>query len=164
MSTFVSVGNATQSFCRLLDEVARLATTLPQPVIVQHGDTPFQSDFCRAIRFLEMGEFERLMAEADLLILHAGAGSVIHAVRAGNVPVIMPRKTAYGEIVDDHQGEFARALEATGRVVIADEPVHLAAAVRRALELQLVATKPIGMSSMADVVGETLAGYARRFL
>jgi hypothetical protein len=36
MSTFVSVGNATQSFSRLLDAVIDIAPTLPQPVIFQY--------------------------------------------------------------------------------------------------------------------------------
>lgn len=163
MSTFVSVGNATQSFCRLLDEVARLALTLPQPVIVQHGETSFRSDACRAIPFIGMSEFERLVADAELLILHAGAGSVIHAVRAGKVPVVMPRRTAYGEHVDDHQVEFAKALEVAGRVVVVDEPMQLTEAVRRALELQRSGTRTAGASAMLGLVDETLAGYARKF-
>lgn len=135
--------------------------TLPQPVIVQHGETPFPSDVCRAIPFVEMSEFERLVAEAELLILHAGAGSVIHAVRAGKVPVVMPRRAIYGEIVDDHQVEFAKALEVAGRVVVADEPLQLAEAVRRALDLQRSGARAAGASAMLGMVDETLAAYAR---
>lgn len=162
MSTFVSVGNAKQPFSRLLDEVARLVMSLPQPVVVQYGVTSFQSGDYQAVPFVEMEEFERLMSGAELLILHAGAGSVIHAVRAGKVPVVMPRRVAYGEIVDDHQVEFALALEAAGRVVVAEEPSQLAGAVRRALDLQRGAARTAEASTMLRLVDETLAGYARR--
>jgi len=163
VSTFVSVGNATQSFSRLLDEVARLAMTLPQPVIVQHGETPFQSGVCRAIPFVEMHEFERLVAEAELLILHAGAGSVIHSVRASKVPVVMPRLAQYGEHVDDHQVEFAKSLEVAGWVVVADESMSLADAVQRALKLQRSTARTTGSTSMLKLIDDTLARYERRF-
>jgi UDP-N-acetylglucosamine transferase subunit ALG13 len=164
VSTFVSVGNATQPFSRLLDEVARLALTLPRPVIVQHGETPFLPDVCKVISFVEMSEFERLVAEAELLILHAGAGSLIHAIRAGKVPVVMPRRAEYGEHVDDHQIEFARALAAAGRVVVAYQPAQLGDAVRRALALQRSAGKVVADASvMLRLLDETLAGYARQF-
>lgn len=163
MSTFVSVGNATQSFGRLLEEVGRLALTMPQPVVVQRGETPFQSDSCRVIPFIPMSEFERMVAEAELVILHAGAGSVIHAVRAGKVPVVMPRRVQYGEIVDDHQVEFAKALSAVGRVVVADELMPLADAVQHALELQRSALRTTGAEAMLVLVEEALAGYASRF-
>lgn len=161
MSTFISVGNATQPFPRLLDEVARLATTLPQPVLVQHGATPFQSDACRPLPFVNMSEFEQLMGDAELLILHAGAGSVIHAVRLGKVPVVMPRRAIYGEHVDDHQVEFAKALAAAGRVVVADDTTPLCNAVQQALELQreahTVTCADINLLSMID---EILSQYS----
>jgi UDP-N-acetylglucosamine transferase subunit ALG13 len=163
VSTFVSVGNATQPFRRLLDEVARLAAVLPQPVVVQHGATPFQADACRALPFVDMNEFERLVASAELLILHAGAGSVIHAVRAGKVPVVMPRRALYGEHIDDHQIEFARALAAAGRVVVADDAAQLRDAVQRALLLQREMGKVSSTSTMLKLIDETLSSYARRF-
>ncbi|MFH1635548.1 MAG: hypothetical protein ABIG63_16275, partial [Chloroflexota bacterium] len=74
--TFVSVGNATQPFNRLLDQVLRIASTLPQPVVVQHGSSTFRGAGCIPRQFMEMEEFGQFVSEAELLILHAGAGSV----------------------------------------------------------------------------------------
>jgi UDP-N-acetylglucosamine transferase subunit ALG13 len=82
------------------------------------------------------GRIRRLVAGVELLIVHAGAGSVIHAIRAGKVPVVMPRRKALGEHMDDHQAEFAAALEQTGHVVVAHDAAGLAAAIERALALQ----------------------------
>ena len=94
MSTFVSVGNANQPFSRLLEAVAILAEQggLPLPVIVQHGHTPFVSTSCKAIDFMAMEDFSEYVQSAELLIIHAGAGSMIHACQAGKVPVVMPRR------------------------------------------------------------------------
>lgn len=159
MSTFVSVGNATQPFHRLLEAVASLAPTLPQPLVVQHGVTPFCLQACRAIPFLGMEEFEFFIADAELLILHAGAGSVIHALRSGKVPVVVPRRSLYGEHVDDHQVEFACALAETGRVVIVEDLEQLPDAVRRAVELQQELAAMQEPSRMVGLVDATLEGY-----
>jgi len=133
VSTFVSVGNATQSFSRLLHAVVQMAHTLPQPVIVQHGKTPFESSGCNCIPFMGMEEFEREIKKADLLILHAGAGAILHALSCGKKPVVMPRRSHYNEHVDDHQLEFARALAAADKVILAQEPSDLEKAVVSAL-------------------------------
>lgn len=137
VSTFVSVGNATQPFNRLLAAVCELAASLPQPVFVQYGAAQdFHCQGCETAAFVDMPVFEQRVAAAELLILHAGAGSVIHAVRAGKVPVVMPRRARLGEHVDDHQLEFARELATTGKVVLCEEAGDLAKAAMQALARQ----------------------------
>ncbi|MGH6838766.1 MAG: glycosyltransferase, partial [Methylocella sp.] len=118
LSTFVSVGNAYQPFTRLIHAVTSIARKLPQPVVVQHGHTPFDSVDCRGVAFLDMRAFESAVSEAEVVVLHAGAGSVIHALSAGKAPVVMARRAEFGEHVDDHQVEFARELARIGRVVV----------------------------------------------
>jgi UDP-N-acetylglucosamine transferase subunit ALG13 len=80
-----------------------------------------------------MDEFERLIQQSSLLIMHAGAGSVIHAVRAERVPIVMPRRAADGEHIDDHQLEFATALASTGHVLLARDTAELRRTVYAAL-------------------------------
>jgi UDP-N-acetylglucosamine transferase subunit ALG13 len=80
-----------------------------------------------------MDEFERLIQQSSLLIMHAGAGSVIHALRTERVPIVMPRRAAEGEHIDDHQLEFATALASTGHVLLARDTAELRSAVRTAL-------------------------------
>ena len=160
--TFVSVGNATQSFSRLLDGVTAIARELPQPVFVQSGSTPFPADGGDGAPFLAMSEFENRVARSTLLIMHAGAGSMITAVRAGKVPVVMPRRACHGEHVDDHQVEFARELLQAGRVVIAAEPADLLAAVHEALTLQANTQRAGQPPAMVGIIADVLRGYANR--
>ena len=161
MTTFVSVGNATQPFNRLIKAVLKIAPKLPQAVVVQHGNTLFpEAGGCIARPFMEMGEFGQYVAQADLLILHAGAGSVIHAVQAGKVPVVMPRRAKYGEHVDDHQLEFARALAEAGKVVMVEEPEDLIGAVEEAMKRQRMSRPLDADSRMVDLISEVLRKYA----
>lgn len=161
MTTFVSVGNATQSFSRLIDAVLKIAFQLPQPVVVQHGNTIFQGVGCVARSFLEMEEFGQFVTQAELLILHAGAGSVIHAIQAGKIPVVMPRLVKYGEHVDDHQLEFARALAVMGKVVLAEKPDDLISAVAEALRRQRVARASHETPPMVGLINTVLREYAQ---
>jgi len=159
VTTFVAVGNATQPFGRLLDAVSAIAPRLPQPVIVQHGSTPFRTPGCRARPFVGRDEFDRLIREASLVICHAGAGCVIEALRAGKTPVVMARRRIHGELVDDHQAEFARLLAGTGKAIVADEPVLLEACASAALERQ-AQRRSSAEPALVRIVAEVLDAIA----
>lgn len=133
LSTFVSVGNARQPFHRLLDAITDLQYVLPKPIVVQHGHTVFCNGEMEAVDFVGMEQFLETLKSAQLLILHAGAGVVLQAIEVGQVPVVMPRREAFGECVDDHQMEFACAMERTGLIVVVDTPKELEVAVRRVI-------------------------------
>lgn len=159
MTTLVSVGNATQPFPRLLQAVSAMARRLPQPVVVQHGHTPFQaSEGIVSTPFVAMDEFARLLAEASLVITHAGAGTVISALRARKTPVVMPRSRSRGEHVDDHQMEFARELERLGRIAMATQASDLERAIARAMELQATLAD-FGEPRLVRLVRERLQAY-----
>jgi len=134
--TFVTVGNATDAFRRLLSAVDRLADEglLPTPIVIQSGNNPgFASPHAVARAFMPMEEFEDHVRRARLVISHAGAGTVLHAMAARKVPVVMPRRAKYGELVDDHQAELVEYLAKAGHVIPAWEPADLPGAVRTAL-------------------------------
>jgi UDP-N-acetylglucosamine transferase subunit ALG13 len=156
LSTFVSVGNAYQPFTRLIHAVTSIAPALPQPVVVQHGHTPFDSVECRGVAFLDMRAFESAVGEAEVVILHAGAGSVIHALGAGKAPVIMARRAELGEHVDDHQVEFARELALTGRVVVLAHSAELWAAIERAraLSANVARSEPPVVKMVAAILAD----------
>lgn len=160
MTTFVSVGNGTQPFQRLIDAVLGLVHRLPQPVIVQHGNTAFSGNGCVARSFMNMEEFAKILEDAELLILHGGAGSIIHALQMGKVPVVMPRLSRHGEIVDDHQLEFARFLAESGRIVLVQEPRDLGEAVNEVVNRQKCARGCNAVSPMIDMVRKALQSHA----
>ena len=50
-----------------------------------------------------VGELRDAVAEADLVVAHAGVGSALMALDCGRAPLLLPRLARYGEHVDDHQ-------------------------------------------------------------
>jgi UDP-N-acetylglucosamine transferase subunit ALG13 len=130
---FVTVGNATQGFKRLLDavdEAAGRGIFGDEAVFIQTGNNPdFRASHCKQQAFIEPDEYESLLKNASLIISHAGAGTLIRVLRAGRIPVVMPRIPRFSEVVDNHQVELVQALASEGRVIPVYEPEDLAEAV-----------------------------------
>ncbi|MBI3766239.1 MAG: multidrug MFS transporter, partial [Ignavibacteriales bacterium] len=91
---FVTVGNATQGFGRLLNAVDRMAgegAFGKEIVFIQSGNNPdFRFSHCKHEPFLDMENFETKIHEADLVISHAGAGTLLQVLHAGKIPIVMP--------------------------------------------------------------------------
>lgn len=121
---------------RLLIAVDEIAPCLPQPVIVQSGHNRFEPRNCVATQFLDDNAYRNAIASADLLIMQAGGGAVLLALKAAKIPVIVPRRKRYGEVIDDHQLSWARALAATGRVVLVENVAALLDGATKAISAQ----------------------------
>jgi UDP-N-acetylglucosamine--N-acetylmuramyl-(pentapeptide) pyrophosphoryl-undecaprenol N-acetylglucosamine transferase len=127
-------------FRRLLE---RSLAVLPPDVEVlwQTGPTPVDDLPIDARPFVAAAELDAAMAAADLVIAHAGCGSAIAALRAGRLPILVPRHPSHGEVVDDHQLEIARWLDqqglAIGRQPEALAPADLERAASRAIVRRL---------------------------
>lgn len=80
-------------------------------------------------------DLRRAIADADLVVTHAGTGSSLQILDAGRVPLLLPRSVDHGEHVDDHQSLIAGELSSRGLAVVADpdelEPGHVEAVLER---------------------------------
>ena len=64
--------------------------------------------------------FDRLMADSDVFVTHAGVGTLMRALELGVRPLVVPRRVARGEHVDDHQLQVVRELAERGLVLLRD--------------------------------------------
>lgn len=152
---FVTVGNATQPFPRLLEAVQRLIEggTLKN-VVIQAGHTAFRSNVCEVVPFFPVPAFERYLAEAELVITHGGC-TQLHVVRLGRKPVVMPRRRRYGEHVNDHQLQLVEVLASEGYVQPAFEAATLEVAIA---EVRRSPTVSVPQSSpMVELVRDAVA-------
>jgi UDP-N-acetylglucosamine--N-acetylmuramyl-(pentapeptide) pyrophosphoryl-undecaprenol N-acetylglucosamine transferase len=58
--------------------------------------------------------FEQTASEADVVITHAGVGSILGLLDKGIYPVVVPRAASRREHVDDHQAQAAALVDRTG--------------------------------------------------
>jgi UDP-N-acetylglucosamine transferase subunit ALG13 len=146
----------------MLQAVANALPHLPAPVTVQFGAGKFSCDGCKCVAFLDMDTFITHVQEATVLIIHGGAGTVINAIHAGKVPIVVPRLARFGEHVDDHQLEFARALGAAGKVVVVEEVGDLPEAINAIRNIG--SRRPEAITpSLTTMVDAALKSYAKKY-
>jgi UDP-N-acetylglucosamine transferase subunit ALG13 len=110
------------SFRRLVERA--LAILPPETeVLWQVGCTDVSDLPIRGRRQLPAAELQQAIEEADVVIAHAGCGSSVAALEAGKKPILVPRRAAHGENVDDHQLLIASELARRGLAIMrsADE-------------------------------------------
>jgi UDP-N-acetylglucosamine transferase subunit ALG13 len=158
--TFVSVGNSPRHFSRLLDEVVRLAPHLPKPVVVQHGRTPFNSAGIEHFEFIGEDAFLRQLKECELFITHGGGGSVLTAIRLGKTPVVIPRRAAFKEHVDDHQVALAAQIASEESIIVVDDMKNLRTAINDALSRPMRQAVESDNSGARSAIASALAELA----
>lgn len=162
MSTFITVGNAKQSFNRFFHLVDEVLDLLPQPVLLQTGHNEYQNDKTQVKAFMEMEEFENAVKTSQVLIMHAGAGSIIHAVQMGKRPIVIPRLQKFNEHVDDHQLEFAERLAQNDIVYLCQERADIRVSIEDIMKKGPEACKSQKHMLIAELLNERLNFYAKQ--
>ncbi|MCJ8504810.1 hypothetical protein MRU69_07990 [Kocuria flava] len=100
-------------FDRAIDTV--LASLRPgDEVVWQLGATDRDRLPGRTYTEMSHADLTREIAAADVVVTHAGVGSVLQAHEAGKVPVLAVRSASQNEHIDDHQREIAHDLITRG--------------------------------------------------
>ena len=125
---FASVGSSTIPFDRLVRALEGVETD--EDLVVQTGVSTVRPRRAKVLDYLGYDEFVALIRSARVVVTHAGAGSVITALGEGKRPIVVPRRAAQREAVDDHQVTFARRAAELGLVTVVEDVSLLAAALR----------------------------------
>ena len=108
---FVTVGTSSWDFSRLLKEMDNIAGKIDEEVIMQISNIKYKPRNAKYFRFNSKEEIERLYKNARVVVIHAGVGSIISALRHSKVIIVVPRRKEYGELFDNHQLDIAKELE-----------------------------------------------------
>lgn len=160
LKVFVTVGMGPWPFDRLICALAPVCAA--HDVFAQVG-TSAVAPPCPHRDFLGYAETRRRLAEADVVVTHAG-NTVRLVQRLGKVPIAVAREAARGEMRNDHQVEYLAREEPRGRVVVlSGELAGLAAAVaghprtERRMLAGAAALAPVDGPAVADLLDRALA-------
>jgi UDP-N-acetylglucosamine transferase subunit ALG13 len=120
IGTFVVLGNMELPFDRLLNFIIDVRDFLPKPILIQ-GYNPAKigssyEDFI-LVKLLKYSEFQGHISNSKLVISHVGVGVIISCLNIGKVPIVFPRKSVFGEHINDHQVELCNYLMETENCV-----------------------------------------------
>lgn len=82
-----------------------------------------------AHRFLSPKAYRNLIRGADVVVGHAGTGTILECGFQGTPLVVVPRRARQRETRNDHQVATARAFSGRAWIQVADDPASLAAAI-----------------------------------
>ena len=113
---FVCIGSRDYQFNRLLKELDRLVASgeLTEELFAQIGQSEYTPQHYRWERYLDSETFRKCQQEADMIITHAGVGTLLSSLKMGKTVIAVPRYAALGEHIDDHQIQVADALSGEG--------------------------------------------------
>lgn len=135
---FVTVGTSSRPMDRLLRWLDELCAQgqLQLPIFAQTAGATYRPQHFSAQPFLPAEELTERLSRAQVVICHAGAGTLGQCIKLGQRPLLVPRLQRFGEAINDHQLMLAQALARQGQAVLCQDREQLAAA------LQLVQREP----------------------
>ena len=114
LKVFVTLGTIRPyRFDSLVDAIigAGLAT---EHTVWQLGETSRDGLPGKVLRQTTADEFKAFAMDADVVITHAGVGTLLELLEWGIHPVVAPRRKHRGEHVDDHQLQIAELMASAG--------------------------------------------------
>jgi len=130
---FVTVGTQLP-FDRLVMAVDAWARARKRSDIIAQTGTSLYAPHSLEVRpFLRAQEFRRLVGDCQLLVAHAGMGSILTALDLGKPILVMPRRADLSEHRNDHQLATVAGLAHISQVCVADHVEAIAPAMDRLL-------------------------------
>lgn len=117
---FVVIGTSSWNFDRLIKALDEITPLLDEKVIMQIGNSKYVPKNSEYFKFKHKEEVEELYKNSDIIICHAGIGSILSSVKYNKNVIIVPRRRKYGELLDDHQAEIAHKLGKRGVPIVWD--------------------------------------------
>jgi len=108
LMVFVTLGTQDKPFERLLEAVDKQIKlgNIKDEVIVQSGSTRYNSDKMKIYDYMTKEEFDKYIEEADIIITHAGVGTIVEGLKKNKKVIAAARKEQFGEHVNDHQEQI----------------------------------------------------------
>lgn len=164
---FVTVGTDVHRFDRLMDWIERWAAGPGAHVecVVQHGSSRAPAGV-QALQMLPLDDVLALMRRAAVVVAQGGPGSILDSRSCGRIPLVVPRRHAFAEVVDDHQLAFTQRLHADGHIVRVDTEPELASALATALadpdRLRIAEPDPEAVPPAVHRFGDAVEAAVRR--
>ena len=115
---FVTVGEQLP-FDRLISAIDTWAADSGAEVLAQIGNTQLRPNSIKYKKHLNPVEFKNAIMAAEVIVAHAGMGTIITALELEKPLLVMPRQASLGEHRNDHQFATAKRFLEQGYIDVA---------------------------------------------
>jgi len=128
-------------------------------VIVQVARAAYKVENFTPYEFIPPKEFDDYFDRADLIIAHAGMGTIISAFVKNKPILVMPRLAKYGEHRNDHQLATATRFDELGYIHVAYDEYGLKEKIKNLQKMPLKS-----LFNVNDYASKELIGSLRSFI
>lgn len=122
---FVTTGTQVQ-FDRLIKAMDEIAPFLhDREIIAQAFDIKYQAKNIKTLEYIAPAEFKNYIDAADLIISHAGTGTILSVAQMEKPLIVFPRLGKLREARNDHQLATCRMLEEISLLQVAYDEKQL---------------------------------------
>ena len=129
MKILVTIGSMVEKkFTRLfkiIDELCEEKIINGNDVVAQVGQDDYKAKYFKTFDMISDDKFKELIDNSDLIITHAGTGTVTTCLKKNKKVIIFPRMAKYDEHYDDHQLELAELFVKNNYVLCATNKLEL---------------------------------------
>jgi UDP-N-acetylglucosamine transferase subunit ALG13 len=153
VKVFVTVGTiyGFDRLIRAVDAACEEGILPSSDVFAQIGHGRYLPRLYRYTDFLERPAYEERIRDSDLIIGHAGMGTICAGLRFGKKMVVLPRRKRYREVVNDHQVNLGVEFEKAGHLLFASDEEELLRRLREVPEF-----RPVPRKTQEEAVAEAL--------
>ncbi len=105
---FLMVGS-TYPFDRLVKQLDLLGKEFE--IFAQIGESALKPKNISFKKFLSYEEIQKKVSWANIIVTHAGVGTIIDCLKQKKQIILFPRLKRFGEAIDDHQIEICKVFE-----------------------------------------------------
>lgn len=130
----ILLGTQDKPFTRLLKAVDDLIEkkVIKEKVIAQVGHTKYETKNIEMFELIPLDKYEQIIKEADIVITHAGVGSILTAMGYDKKIIAAARLKEYGEHTNNHQLQILEELTKKGLIIRLDDFSKLEEALNKA--------------------------------
>lgn len=131
---FVTVGSSDFEFMRLfkiLDDLCDKKIVDSKKILAQTGNCDYKIKNYKFVEYLNNDNFENYVSSSEIIICHAGVGTIKKALLLNKKVIVFPRLQKYNEHVDDHQLQIANVFEKRGYLLKATNQSELISCLKK---------------------------------
>lgn len=130
---FVTTGTQ-EPFDRLLKIISLFANDYNEEIIIQAKTSLSFSSNIIIKEFLSPNEFNEVFSRANLVVSHAGMGTILSALQIAKPLIIFPRIASLGEHRNEHQRATANKMKELNLVCVALDETELSKVLKNYFE------------------------------
>lgn len=119
---YLTLGTSKYQFDRLLiyfDKLIDENVIKGDDVFAQIGYSNYNPRNFKFVDFMSGDQALYTIRKANLIVTHAGTGSIINSLKLRKKIIVVPRKSELKEHIDDHQNEIAESFKSRNFVKVA---------------------------------------------